>query len=394
MDNKKKLATYSILLNFLMIIIKFTFAKLTSSYALIADAIHSFVDLTSATLMFIGIKFSTYKSNKFPYGLYKLENLFALGVSLLLFIAGYEIFRQIIKTTEVSYTNIAWGIGATFCIVIIASSFSLYELKIARKENSPALEADAMDWRADAYSSLVVLLGLVGLAINIYLDKIIAVVIVIIIYYNAWKLLKKSVMVLIDASLDFETLEKIKAVILDHPDIKEVKEIKGRNSGSYKFVEITITIDMHHLEEAHELTSHIEQDIKEQFPEIEGVIVHYEPFAKENIKIAVPLKEDKETISEQIGYAEYWAIIVYSRKTEQYNYVIEESPYKSKKIRKGIKVAEWLVEFGVDIVVLKEIKQTTGALYALMAYEVKIKSYEKNLLTELLNDITTKKLKI
>ena len=394
MNKKEKIALLSVMLNSCMIGVKFGFGKWIGSYGLIADAIHSIVDLISASLMYLGVRFSSYKSQRFPYGLYKLENLFSLTASIIVFIAGYEILRRVTKKENLDYQNIIYGIIAVIVIIAITYLFSKYEFRIAKKENSPALEADATDWRVDSYSSIVVLLGLIGSYLHIGLDRFVAVIIVLIIFNSGWKLLKKSVMVLLDASLDFTTLEQIKAIVLDHIDVKEIKELKGRNSGSYKFVELNIVVDLAHLEEAHELITHIEEDIKKKFPEIEDVLVHYEPYIKEEVVVAVPLEADRESLSPHIGDAKFWVFLNFNRSTKEHSYEIKENPFKELKQHKGVKTAEWLIENNVDYVILKEIKRTTGAIYALKAYEVKVIEHNREKFTEILNDIINDKIKL
>jgi len=91
MDPVSRVAVLSLLVNLTLVGIKLTLSYFSGSLALRADAVHSLVDVFGSTALILGIFISGRKSKSFPYGLYKVENLVAVIISLLLFLTAYEI---------------------------------------------------------------------------------------------------------------------------------------------------------------------------------------------------------------------------------------------------------------------------------------------------------------
>ena len=109
MNRIERVALYSFILNLFLLIIKFVAATLSGSMAIMGDAIHSTTDTLSSLGVFFGLKISQRKTEKFPLGLYKLENLVSLFISFAIFIAGYEILREVIFSPAREIKNLSVG---------------------------------------------------------------------------------------------------------------------------------------------------------------------------------------------------------------------------------------------------------------------------------------------
>src|SRR5690606_34021112 len=94
MDPVSRVALLSLLVNLSLVGIKLLLSEMSGSLALRADAVHSAVDVFGSTALILGIFISGRKSKSFPYGLYKVENLVAVVISLLLFLTAIEIGRE------------------------------------------------------------------------------------------------------------------------------------------------------------------------------------------------------------------------------------------------------------------------------------------------------------
>lgn len=366
LERSEQVAFFSIILNTSLTVIKYALATLSGSVALTADAIHSLTDVISSTSVLMGIKLSKGRSTSFPYGLYKVENLVSLAMSLLIFLAGYEIAREtFIHHTPLVTARIPWAIAGVIIAVLATYFFSRYELRIGRQINSPSIIADAEHIKTDMFSSLIILIGLVGGLFQVpLLDKGAALVILVFIARTGYRILVDSVRVLLDASLDFETMDQVKGVILTDPQVEKIKGLWGRNSGRYKFIEADLTLNVRDLERAHEITDKIAERIREKIPHVDHVLIHYEPIRKEIIIYAVPLTDDKETISEHFGEAPFFAIITLRTKdgtvAKQENLT---NPYLQEGEGKGIRVSEWLVYKGVDKIFAKKSFEGKGPFY-------------------------------
>jgi len=83
-------------------------------------------------------------------------------------------------------------------------------------------------------------------------------------------------MVLLDAAIDDETATEVENILKDDKRVNRIIRITGRNSGSFKFLQLDLDLNTESLSEAHELAHHIEDEIREKMPFVEKVVVHYE----------------------------------------------------------------------------------------------------------------------
>jgi predicted Fe-Mo cluster-binding NifX family protein len=179
--------------------------------------------------------------------------------------------------------------------------------------------------------------------------------------------------VLLDASLDFETLDKVKSIILSDPRVKEIRSLTGRNSGSYKFIESEVVINVRELEKAHSISKKIEEDIMNDITHVDHVLIHYEPVQKDTVSFALPLDNINGKISPHFGEAPHFAFITV--KVEDKAVISQEiiyNPFLSVERGKGIMVAEFLIKRGVDVIIMKEKFQGRGPEYALANSDVKV----------------------
>jgi len=105
-------ALYAFILNIDLSVLKAIIAFFSGSLAVAAGAVDSAIDSVASLAVLCGLKLSTRKTRTFPYGLYKIENLISVIVSLFIFMAGYEIFRRaltpVTKTTHITPWIIGW----------------------------------------------------------------------------------------------------------------------------------------------------------------------------------------------------------------------------------------------------------------------------------------------
>jgi cation diffusion facilitator family transporter len=276
---KKKIALYSILLNLFLALLKIVAGLVGGSAALVADGVHSLADLAAAISVYAGIVIANFKSKEFPYGLYKVENLISLVSAFAIFFAGYEIARDVLFANEVRHIeNLPLTLGAVVITLVATFLFSRWERKKGEELNSPSLIADAEHIKTDMFSSLVVLIGILG---NYFgypiIEKIAVVIIVALVFHAGWEIFVEALKVLLDATVDKETLEEVKKIVESHPLVEKVKSITGRSSGSYKFLELEVVLKTNDFEKAHEIIHQIEKEVKDRVPFIERLLIHFEP---------------------------------------------------------------------------------------------------------------------
>ncbi len=360
----ERVGLYAFLVNLLLVGLKAALATLSGSLALTADAVDSATDTVASLAVWLGLRISRRKSAAFPYGLYKVENITSVVVAILIFFAGYEIARNALYTRETRPQITPWVLVGAGLTVIIPYLFSRYAVWMGQRANSPSLIAEGRHRQVDVLSSLIVLAAIASNYLGLALDRWAAVVVVIFIAYAGWELLADGMRVLLDASLDAETLAQVRRIIEAQPSGAEVKGVMGRNSGRYRFIEAEITLRVRDLEKAHIVSRQIEAEIRAQVPHVDRVLIHYEPLARTVIRYAAPLADSGGTLSQHFGEAPYFTLADVKADTrELLRQEILANPHQAVEKAKGIRVAEWLVEQKVDVVLIRESLRGKGPEY-------------------------------
>src|SRR6056297_2751329 len=375
-----KIAGLAFLLNLILTLVKVPLAVLTGSLAITASAIDSGTDAVASLVIYVGIKLSTRKTRSFPLGLYKLENVASVTISLFIFIAGYEIVKQIFSSSDslVQITPISIYLLAGSSLAIFG--FGQYALHVGKKTRSPVLIAEGRHRQVDVLSSIVVLISVLfsyfDLQIDVMgisIDRLGAALILLFIAKAGWELLSDGMRVLLDASIDFPTLNKIRSLIRQEPAVDEIKSLIGRNAGRYRFIQADITLNVNNLEAAHKISEAIEHQILTQIPNIEKISIHYEPRVRTHDILALPLSDTSGRISSHFGEAPYFALL--HRHIDKHTIdakKIMENPHCTVSTAKGIRVAEWLVDQKITHVGIKEDVSHKGPGYVLSSAGIKI----------------------
>jgi cation diffusion facilitator family transporter len=387
MDSGERLALASVLVNLLVTGLKYFLGVFSGSLALLADAVHSTADVVSSASIWAGIRISRRKTKRFPYGLYKVENLVALITSGLILLAGYEIVRGVLWAGErVRAERLPYAILGVIVVASLLLSFSRYELKRARKLNSPSLEADAQHLTTDLFSSCIILLSLAGtyFQVKFPLDKVAALAIVVLVVWVGVKIAVDAIRVLLDASLDFQTLNTIREIILEAPQVSNINVLTGRNSGRFKFIEADLALKVRDFPKAHFVANQIENRIKSRVPNVDHILIHYEPIKKDTQVIALPVAEDRLHLSEHFGEAPYFLLLTLKGQNGR---LTDESwlsnPFQTVEKGKGIKVGEWLVSLGIDEILNAKSFAHKGPYYVFSDNEVEMRQTDVRNLDEI-----------
>jgi predicted Fe-Mo cluster-binding NifX family protein len=210
----------------------------------------------------------------------------------------------------------------------------------------------------------VVFLALVGQMVGFPLDRYAALIIVVLIAKTGWELLVDGMRVLLDASLDTETLDQVRTIIEADPATTEIRSLAGRNAGRYRFLEADVALRVDDLEKAHNVSRRIEKAIRAQVPHVERVRIHYEPRVRSHLRYAVPLADPGGAISSHFGEAPYFALVTVRTADGQVErQEVLPNPHTNVEKAKGIRVGEWLVNLKADVVLLQEDVHGKGPAY-------------------------------
>jgi len=246
-------AFYAFVLNLGLAVMKGVLAFYTSSLAVTAGAIDSGTDAAASLVLYAGLKLSTRKTPSFPLGLYKVENVISVFVALSIFFAGYEIAREIFSSAP-SSPEISVSVVILLLVGVAAIYlFGRYAMRAGQKTESPTLIAEAKHRQVDVVSSIMVLVSILPIyfgwdtkILGISIDHIAAGAVLIFIGRAGWGLLSDGMRVLLDASLDFETLNRVRDILAHHPMVVKVQSLTGRNAGRFRFLQASIIIRTDH----------------------------------------------------------------------------------------------------------------------------------------------------
>lgn len=396
MNTYVKVALSSCLVNGVLMTAKYFLGEVSGSMALKADAVHSLADVVSSLSILGGILISDRKTKTFPFGLYKVENLVSLVSSFFIFFAAYEIGKESIYAVHTgAIKNLGPVIAGIVFMLIAAYLYSRYELKAGLKAGSPSLVADAKHIATDMFSSLVILMAILGTHLGFSLDRYAAILVIALVLYMGLTILIGSLKVLLDATLDYATLNGIRGVLASHPFVKSVASLGGRNSGRYKFVEANVMVEARLLRDAHAEVSHLEEEILDRWPDIDRILIHYEPEQKDSIRIATPVNVPEgakpgldSPLSEHLGEAPFFAVLKKEMSTGNVAFeTFVVNSFRNLERHRGVKAAELLSEMGIDEVWTRVALDGKGAGYALEALGIDALTTEATILRELVSAI-------
>lgn len=284
---KSKAAAVSIVSNSSLILLKVAAGLLTGSISLIAEAIHSTMDLAAAIIAFISVRISDRPADKqHPFGHGKAENISGVAEAVLIFVAAIIIIYQAAKriTTGATLELLEIGIGIMAVSIVVNVIVSRYLLRVSRKTDSLALEVDARHLTTDVLTMIGVLVGLsivrlTGLNI---LDPITAILVSLLIMKTAYELTKKSFGGLVDIRLPSAEEAVIVSAIMEHTgQLAGFHEMRTRQAGSQHFIDLHLVMPKNiSMEEAHRMCDHLEEDLKKKLANV-SMTIHVEPCGTE-----------------------------------------------------------------------------------------------------------------
>lgn len=282
MSAKVKTARLSIMSNTFLIILKLVVGLISGSVSIISEAIHSTMDLLAAVIAFFSVKISdTPADEHHPYGHGKVENISGVIEALLIVVASIwiiiEAVKKLLNPEEVHSIGIGFIVMFISAFVNFIVSRKLY--KVAKDEDSVALEADALHLKADVYTSLGVGFGLLLMWVtNLpFLDPVVAIIVALFILKEAFEMLGHSFSPLLDARLSDNEINVIKSEIEKFKNIYcDYHDLRTRKAGSIKYIDLHLVFPENmSVKQAHDICDKIEFDIEKELRNCE-VLIHIE----------------------------------------------------------------------------------------------------------------------
>lgn len=276
-------------------VLKFVAGILGCSAAMIADAVHSLSDLLTDFVVLLFVKISNRPADsEHPYGHGKYETLATSIVAIALFAAGgvllAEGIEKMITSLRGETLNVPGQIALWAALISIVAKELIYQLtiRVARRVDSTALEANAWHHRTDALSSVATAIGIGGALLLggkwAILDPLAAALVSIFILIAAVRLLHGAIQELLEKRLPEEVEKQIGDIVAEDSEMSELHQLRTRRVGHVYSIEMHLRMHGNvSLYEAHRHTMLLEQRLRERFGQDTLISIHLEPLKRNGV---------------------------------------------------------------------------------------------------------------
>ncbi|MEM7123274.1 MAG: cation diffusion facilitator family transporter [Pseudomonadota bacterium] len=278
-----RLATIaSVCVAIVLILAKLAAAFMTGSVSLLSSLIDSLLDGFTSLVNLFAVRHALQpadKAHRFGHG--KAEPL--AGLVQAAFIAGSGVFiiieaihrldsGQAIQNTEI-------GIAVMVASIVLTVGLVSFQNVVVKRTQSTAITADALHYRMDIMINISVIIALVvasELGVR-WVDSAIAIAIAAYIAFSSWKVARRSLDLLMDREFPDEDRDRIREIVMSHPEVRGMHDLRTRSSGIQPFIQFHLQLDPDlSLVRAHELSHEVEAMIVNAFKGAE-VIIHEDP---------------------------------------------------------------------------------------------------------------------
>ena len=294
MHDKEKAALGSIAASAGLTAAKTAVGLLSGSLAILSEAAHSLIDLAATILTYAAVRVSGKPADaEHQYGHGKVESVAALAETALLFILAVGVVFEAAQRLLGGHGYMVEATVAAFVIIALSIVVDFFRARtlsrVAEKTSSQALEADALHFSSDMWSSIAVLVGLGGVALGYsWADAAAALVVAVFICIAGWRLGRRTIDALTDTA-PAGVSERVTAIARSVPGVVSIERVRARPAGPVLFVEVAAGVSRTlPLDRVTAIKERLTRAIRDDIPEAE-VTITTEPRAL-----------DDETIRERV----------------------------------------------------------------------------------------------
>lgn len=281
----RKMSLISLIGNTVLSGFKLFAGVIGNSGAMISDAIHSFSDVLTTLIAWIGVKVSKKAADEaHPYGHERMECVASLLLGLVLMATGLGVGRVGVNNIIANnYETLAIpkliALAASVVSILGKEAMFWYTRYYAKLINSSAFMADAWHHRSDAISSIGSFIGIAGTMLGFpVMDSVASVVICLFILKVAYDILRDALMKMLDTSCGEAYENQLTHYIAEKEDVRSVDLLHSRMFGNKVFIDLEISVDGDKsLRDAHAVAELVHEDVELNFPEIKHIMIHVNP---------------------------------------------------------------------------------------------------------------------
>ena len=279
-----------ILLNVLLFLGKLIFGILANSISIIADAFNNLSDSGTSVITLLSFKVSAKPADKeHPYGHARIEYIASMVVSFIIMLVGGELFidsgKTLLGLSDVEPTVIS---SATLIIlgtaIVLKLWLGFFYRSIAKTIDSTVVKAAATDSFSDSISTLAVLISSIIIKLTnwYFIDAVMGIAVSIPIVIAGVKILNETKDLLLGEGPVDETVDSIKQIIKEYPDILDIHDLMVHNYGPNKFIasfhaEVDGKMDIYYL---HDMIDNVERRINNDLSI--SCTIHMDPIATDD----------------------------------------------------------------------------------------------------------------
>lgn len=247
-QHKERVALTSLFASLALTIAKAIVGVMTGSLGILSEAGHSLIDFGATVMTFIAVRISGKPADdEHHYGHGKVEAISALAETALLFLLSaaviFEAIRRLFFHEGVHVEATIWAFAVMAGSVVVDFFRARALSRAAKATGSQALEADALHFSSDLWSSLAVLVGLGGVWLGLpWADAVAAIAVAILICLVGWRLVRRTVDTLTDAA-PRGVRERVVEIARRMPGVVAVERIRVRSSGEKDFIDLDVAVN-------------------------------------------------------------------------------------------------------------------------------------------------------
>jgi len=263
--------------NLVVLVVKLIVGVSTGSLAVLGDAIHSLTDVINNIVAWVVMRLSSAPADReHPYGHRKFETLAVFGLGALLVVFAFELAAQALRREATEIVSGSWELGLMLGVLFVNLGLASWQHWWAKKLSSDILQADASHTFADVLTTIVVIGGWQLSAMGyVWLDRVCAVGVAVLVLYLAFGLFRRVIPVLVDeSSIDPTALAR---AIDSVTGVRKVLRVRSRWMGPERAVDLIVAMDPQlSNQESHDIADQIELLLEERF-DVRDVSIHIEP---------------------------------------------------------------------------------------------------------------------
>jgi ferrous-iron efflux pump FieF len=279
-----RLASYaSVVMALTLISLKLWAWYATDSVALLSSLVDSLLDLVASLITLFAVKVAVSpadREHRFGHG--KSEGIAGLAQALIVTgsaaYVGIEAVTRLLAPSPIMQPGL--GLGVMSVSLVLTVGLVVFQGFVVRQTGSLAISADAVHYKADILTNFAVLGAIFASAQWQWhiLDPLLGLVVVALILLAVRIIAMDAIDVLLDRELPEEDRQRIKDVVVTHPGVKGIHDLRTRSAGAAQFIQFHLELDAEiSLVEAHEICDAVESDVQSKFPGAE-VLIHADPY--------------------------------------------------------------------------------------------------------------------